>query len=1046
MPTPSYDEIVAAKTPIAKVPSYDEIVGSGELMDMAHPRSTPDVTQALQQSGSEEDEFFRGGGPVPPTDQKLRSMLSKPDATAGFGSLDTVDETFPSTAKDTVQMYDTVLGAPILPVSDGHPETHAQAVATGIWDSLAGLATPNNVIAGGVTAAIPGSEQAVMSAFLGKYLKDAPETVSEISAMPNGPDKTKAVTDFVMSGLLMGLGGKSTLMRGSKGGTTIAPRQYPGMKEPPVIPDPSLTPKTADALEQTKGMKRSDNESGAIKIPEVFPVRKMTPLDKATTEHSATMQKSTYESNLAQKEIKKVIPSKERQGAVSVWIEANGDLATLQTWEANAKQDWMKKAAQIAQTLTPEEIAIATKAKAAFDVLEARGNAYDVLGNHRDNYVPHVWDVTKPGEAIFGRRLKERFKFNKARSLENFAEGDQAGLKPKSLAIGDLLPAYLSEMNRVIADRQLVQDISQGKAKDGRPLAVPRGVVQVVDTPTDKSVLTRPKAMREEDTFDYKSFPDQPALSKWTWEGKDTAGNPVFAKAELALHPEAYTRLKAIIGKSKLREWYNEPREGLSRIPPTIVKALDISQSVMKREMFGLLSPFHQVQEGTHAIGHLVNPFFNIPKIDLRDAAQADAARHGLQLLSDKTSANRYMEGLGEDSTFLSQGAKKLAEKVPALKKAEVISDIIDGYQHYLFDQYIPGLKFKTYEAIVKRNAERFDKELKSSELNMDDIKMLSAEQTNAAYGHLNYALLDRSPTIQHFLRLGLLAPDFLEARGKFVGQALKGATGSRSGQEQLKAIAVLAVSQAASAYTISQLIGGQWDAKHPFEIQGPNGRTYFLRSVPEDLQRALSFVGGGDQTRQFLYGRINPLTVKTPWQLLSGLNYRGEKVDAIDTLTETLAQFIPINARTLPGVKELTQTTRQNPISTMEQLSGSLGLRVSRHSPITQTYQNASQWMKDQKIDKDKGSYPISQYQQLRYALEDGDMEKSKEEYDKLRKGKSASQLKKGFEESIHHHFTKNAEMDKQFRSSLNAYDRAVYDLAMKKRQEILWRFGKLK
>ena len=49
--------------------------------------------------------------------------------------------------------------------------------------------------------------------------------------------------------------------------------------------------------------------------------------------------------------------------------------------------------------------------------------------------------------------LKQRFKFSKARTLNTFFEGDQAGFKPKTIALGKLLPAYLHEMNQVIADR-----------------------------------------------------------------------------------------------------------------------------------------------------------------------------------------------------------------------------------------------------------------------------------------------------------------------------------------------------------------------------------------------------------------------------------------------------------------------------------------------------------------------------------------------------------------------------------------------------------------
>ena len=328
-----------------------------------------------------------------------------------------------------------------------------------------------------------------------------------------------------------------------------------------------------------------------------------------------------------------------RQSAISVWREAKGDLPTLQSWASAAKGKGFRQAAIDAQALTPKEVAIAAKAGAAFDVLHARGVTFDVLRSHRDAYVPHVWDVARPGTGWGGGMLKQRFRFSKARTFDTFFDGDQAGFKPKTLAIGKLLPAYIHEMNRVIADRQAVRDIAAGVNKDGSPMAVPRGNAKPVEGDEGKAVLVQPRAMREVDTSDYRVMPDQPALANWTWASKDTAGNPVFIKSDLALHPDAYRRLNAMIGQSALRQWYHDPVTGTAQIPRAIVRGLDTAQSAMKREMFGLLAPFHQVQEGTHGIGHMVNPFSHIPKVDFRDPAQLDAANHGLMLLPDRASA-----------------------------------------------------------------------------------------------------------------------------------------------------------------------------------------------------------------------------------------------------------------------------------------------------------------------------------------------------------------------------------------------------------------------
>lgn len=784
-------------------------------------------------------------------------------------------------------------------------------------------------------------------------------------------------------------------------------------------------------------------ELGAgIPIPK-FANRKMSDMDKVTGNHSAKLQKSLDEARRAQREIKTEVPSDRRQGAISVWREANGDIPTLQAWAAAARGKLFKQAAIDAQNLTPKELAIAARAGAAFDTLFQRGTRYDVLRAHRDEYVPHVWDVKKPGTGFGGSILQDRFRFSKARTFDTFFEGDQAGYKPKTLAIGKLLPAYIHEMNKVIADRQFVKELADKTASDDRPLVLPRGTGKVVESDEGRAYLMFPRGFKNAkdaagnkiEQGDYRAMEGQPALHAWRWVEKDAEGNPILMQDDLVLHPEAYRRLNAMLGQSALRQWYRDPVTGTAQIPRAVARGLDKAQSMMKQEMFGFLAPFHQVQEGTHAVGHLVNPFFNIPKIDLRDAGQMDAAKHGLMLLPDRASAGQYLEGSGTHSSLLSKGISKLTPVGRWLSE-----NVIDRYQDYLFHQYIPGLKYKTYEAMLGRNMKLYANELSSGEMTPADVKITSAEQANAAYGHLNYAMLDRNPTMQHLLQLVALAPDFLEARGRFVGQGIKGIT-NKVGHEQMKAIVILAGIQAGAAYTLSQLMGDKWDWRHPFEVTH-NNRTYTLRSVPEDLMRfgidVKTMITGGTRGIPFISARENPM-LQSAIQLGTGRNYRGEPVTALDTAEEFLAKYIPITARQIPGLRDLTSTSKNSPTTPIQQLAGSLGLKISRHSPISETYSLAGDWMKAQNIDRPKGVYPVSKYQQLRYALEDGDMARAREEYLKLAETEQPGKIFNGFRESINHPFTGKASNDELFANSLKGDDRKIYDLAKQTRLNIL-------
>lgn len=810
-----------------------------------------------------------------------------------------------------------------------------------------------------------------------------------------------------------------------------------------------------------KGMKRGSGEAGAVAVPKVVAdiaraageaitkPRQMSELDQATTNRSAKQQKSFDEAQRATKEITKTIPSLRRRSAVSVWLEADGDATKLASWEAGAKGELFKQAVKDAQTLTPEEIAIAQKVQGAFEVLRKRGEKFEVLKSGRDNYVPHVWDLSEGKTGLGGGgKLQQNLKFAKARTLENFAAGDAAGMKPKTLDIAKLLPAYLTEMNKVIADRQFVQDMSEWTASDGRPLVVARGRVGASVSPEgDYAYLVNPDAAtglkdaqgNPVDTSDYRVMENQLALHDWNFKKSDLQGNPIFMKDDLAVHPEAYKRIHAMLGRSALKD-----------IP--LVKAYDKLQSVMKREMFSLLAPFHQVQEGTHGIAHRVSPVSGLEQVDMRKPEMYDAAQHGLMLLPDRSTSAGYMEGLGGTGTFLTKTLRWLGEKSDAAGKAELagkgataLADVVDGYQNYLFHQYIPAMKFKTYQAALERNRATYAPELKSGKMSDADVKLTTAEQVNAAYGHLNRALLDRNPTDQHLREMTLLAPDFLEARARFVGQAAKGAVGAKVGREQFKALAFMALVQAGSAFTISQLMGVKYDPKKPFSVVS-KGREYSLRSVPEDMLRfgsdVKSLATGGDKGVPFLSARENPLLASVG-EFLSGKNYRGEKTNAKETTEELLAKYIPITARAIPAIRNLTETSRNNPVSPLEQLAGSLGLKISRVSPINETYAKASQWMEHQGIPKDKGSYPVSKYQKLRYALEDGDLDKAANEIARLKKTEKTSAISKGFRESVLHDFTKTKEMDRKFRASLSESDKAIFDLAVENRRGILHKFN---
>ena len=116
--------------------------------------------------------------------------------------------------------------------------------------------------------------------------------------------------------------------------------------------------------------------------------------------------------------------------------------------------------------------------------------------------------------------------------------------------------------------------------------------------------------------------------------------------------------------------------------------------------------------------------------------------------------------------------------------------------------------------------------------------------------------------------------------------------------------------------------------------------------------------------------------------------------MDYKDELKDMVSMFIPITLRANPLYRQYLETGGKSTVSWWQQLAGASGIHISRNSPIAETYKLAGDFKKglsdeDKKkfnVVEDKGVYPTSKYQQLRYALEDGDMAKAMKEYEKLK------------------------------------------------------------
>lgn len=595
---------------------------------------------------------------------------------------------------------------------------------------------------------------------------------------------------------------------------------------------------------------------------------------------SGTLNRNAFELREFTKAIKEKVPDPARREAMTNWIQAGGD-DNLLAMRANKSKGPLRAAYDLARTLTPGEKDQARLVQDYFKNQLDEAQRLGILNHGVDNYVRQVWKRPNP----FTNELQARVRtallqrnpaFAKQRIFDSYFEGEQAGHVPMNKDIGFLVSAYDSAFRKAVASRAFVNAMRDGKASDGQPLIEVSGVGKPVTANAagegdPEAYFIYPKndgrnAPIAADGKPYRTI-DNPAMTAWKWVTKDPNGAPVYLQGDLKVHPEVFPKLRKILG------WQNFAEEH-----PIMQGAL--KTSAFFKQVLLAAAPFHQVQEGTHALFHAISPF--APKaIDLADNDTITLLNHGL-VIGNYDSQAAFEEGL------FSGGPINKVLNVPGLlsKKLE-LGTYLQRYTDYLFQDYIPRLKTAMAKEAYNRNIVRFQGKLRDGTLTMDQLAELTAHQANAAFGELNYLTLARSPMTQAMLRFAFLAPDFLEARARFVGQALK-----PFGREQYTALFLRGgLGMYTAARVVNKVLDDDYHWDKPFSLVH-GGYEYKLRTLPGDIYHLM------EDRYSFLYSRFNPLTVRTGQEFAFGKDEFGRHKDFSGQMMDFVRNITPIFAQ----------------------------------------------------------------------------------------------------------------------------------------------------
>lgn len=764
-------------------------------------------------------------------------------------------------------------------------------------------------------------------------------------------------------------------------------------------------------------------------------VRKPTSLDARVGELDFALQRSSAESVSAGKVIEKQIPDKALADALALHIDAGGDTAAIRDTLANLPKNTparIRRALERAANLKPEELQMAQTLKQYFGIRENDAVEHDIFEQGLGDYFTHIWkkESNMPDDlraAISNGRVSEYFQFSRQRKIPTFLQGILSGKVPE-LDPSKVIPFYNYALDRAIASREFIRDATKMKEADGRPTTAPTGVGQQVPKGSaPEATLIEPLA-KPEAIADYRSM-DHPALRKWKWAGEDANGNPILYRGDLVVHPDAYERIARMMDRGRLT-------------PTATGRALLRAGTEVKGFKLGLLSAFHQIHVGSHALWHWTLPFHFSESdglftkdgaIDWESPKVKYAVEKGhLQLAPNPTQLAHFSEGL------ISPG---LVQKLP------IVGPWSRAYSEWLFGQYIPKLKVKTFENAMARNRSVYAKDLASGKLTEGELASRVGDAVNNAYGELNQLFIGkagRDPRFQRILRGAFLAPDFGEARLRFVVKS-----GTKYGHEERIALATMFLTMYTTARVANYLSHGdpEMDWKRAFQVKAGD-HWWTMRSVIGDVFHAVSDFGG------FAYNRLSPLYSRTIIEGLTHRNARGERVNAKEQLQDFGRQFVPIQ---LGGLTDPDKKLWETFVTAM-------GVTAIQDRPEQDVNKMVGEYLKkadDPKLKeiyerRQKETFGESAYKPLREALRDENPKKAADAYQKLLTTHKASDVTKairpfsivelpaglGWDRHDKPFGGLSRKQEQEFIKTLSPSDRKIYERAKAERQQVWERY----
>lgn len=729
------------------------------------------------------------------------------------------------------------------------------------------------------------------------------------------------------------------------------------------------------------------------------------------------------------------LPNEMDRKAAMFVIEANGDAARLQDFEQQAITGANVDALEAIRHARDNWDRLAPAAK-RIGQLQDQQLAYEQAngidpGNH-EAYVKHAYDMdVKIGRGrpvVLNAPASAKglgTAMMKQRTFATYADAIEAGYKPKTLDIADLVQSRVTAGERLVNRNQWANALSDVRDPvEGSP------IITSVVTQQPKGTQVAPLGYVRAEIIPgvaiaihegYAPLIDS-LMAPSRWPGFEFAGMPV---GKITMGTEGFVKHGML-----LIDTFHAGRMVAKELALTGQIGHDLGRSLLEYSDADLARAVEQKQ------------------ITQQAADFARARRPDAELLT----ANGL--NVGRISDALNRDVLNTIEKLPGLKG--VVTGVVKPFNRWVFDKLTRGAMLHSglmeLDRLRKAMPEKTDTELAG----------IVASNMNTYYGNLGKQGFIKDATFQDIARILFLAPQWVEgmARTEFgaYGQALKIPFDLANGRSLVVGPLAKGVGQGVMALVIAtQLInlasrghlpwqntehGHQMDAWIP-DLTG-KGHGFWLSPLgmhAELTHDALRYYSENPEViataARIINNKASPL-VHAAEILFTGTDWNethlnGDWNRAMGSLTALNPSPLPLQSLFKDGP----------PGSLQRQITASLGIKTELvQSADTQIYSALSRYNTAHGIKNE----PItsSPYRTLNNALRNENQGAAQKAYDELLKQKSEKAVLSHYHDLIGHLYTGSRMREAAFRASLTEDQQALLETARQEREQQMQRFFK--